>query len=315
MAPRLTFCVPTYEGAAFLPRTLASLLAVRGDAEGGASAIEIVVGDDASTDGSADLAREIAAKDAESHPGGGSARIAVHAFRDNLGLAGNWNRTLRLARGEFVCLFGQDDLARPDFAERLVGLLARHPECGMAFGAREFHVADEESRQVVGDFFERRYPEMMRPFNERLARLAQSPSSDEVIAPEVLIDEALRFQFEINLIGEPSFVVMRRGHPALAAGFDEQMQQMVDWELWTRFFAAGPIARTPEIVGTYHVHARGSSMKNARLSRHYREFDHLLGVTLARFAGRLTGEQVGALEARRTEVQRLAIEHAAKEKA
>lgn len=291
---RLTFCVPTWNGAPFLERTLAALLAVQG------AALEVIVGDDASDDGSAELARAFARRRDD-------ARVQVHAFRERLGLAGNWNRTLRLARGDYVCLFGQDDLCRPDFAQRLVGRLERHPGCALAFGRRDFVIADEQSRAAMGDFFERRYPEMMKPFEARVRELG------EVIPARVMLDEALRFQFEINLIGEPSFAVFRRDHPAVAAGFDERMQQMIDWEFFTRFFAVGPVARCHDVVGSYHVHARGSSLANARLSRHYREFDHLLGVVLERFAVALTAADRTALDARREEVRRLAIEHAARE--
>ncbi len=290
----LSFCVPTWCGAGFLERTLRSLLAVRG------VALEVIVGDDASTDGSAEVARKTAIELKD-------ARVAVHAFRERLGLGGNWNRTLRLARGDFVCLFGQDDVCRPEFAERLVARLERNRGCALAFGRREFHVADEESRRVVGDFFERRYPEMVGPFEARVRELG------EVIPPAVMVDEAMRFRFEINLIGEPSFVVMRRDHPVVAQGFDESMQQMIDWELFTRFFAGAPITRCHEIVGTYHVHQRGSSIANARLSRHYREYDYLLGLMSERFARRLKPEQLRALGERRDEVRQLAVEHAESE--
>jgi glycosyltransferase involved in cell wall biosynthesis len=293
---RLTFCVPTWNGARFLPTTLRALLAVR------SAEIEVVIGDDASEDGSAEVARWVASEC-------GDRRVTVHAFRERLGLAGNWNRVLRLARGDFVCLFGQDDRCRPDFAEKLVSLLERHRDCALAFGRRDFELADEESRRGVGDFFERRYPEMLAPFETRLRRVG------EVIPTTVMIEEAMRFQFEINLIGEPSFCIMRRDHPAVALGFDERMKQMIDWEFFTRFFADGPIARCHEVVGTYHVHARGSSLANARLARHYREYDYLIGVTLARFARQLAPDQVLALNERRVEVQRLVLEHTAKESA
>ncbi len=290
----LSFCVPAWNGARFLPQTLKALLAVRG------VELEIVVGDDASDDGSAAIARRTAAELRD-------ARVTVHPFRERLGLAGNWNRTLRLARGDYVCLFGQDDRCRPQFAERLVGLLERHRGCPLAFGRREFELADEESRRAVGDFFERRYPEMVRPFDERLRQVG------EVVPPEVMIAEAMRFTFEINLIGEPSFVVLRRDHPAVARGFDERMEQMIDWEFFTRFFADAPIAQCREVVGTYHVHESGSSIRNARLSRHYNEYDYFLGVALERFAPRLAPDQRRALEERRIEVRRLALDHAAKE--
>ncbi|MSR47362.1 MAG: glycosyltransferase family 2 protein, partial [Planctomycetes bacterium] len=290
---RLTFCVPTWNGAAFLERTLDSLLAVRGPA------IEIVVGDDASDDGTAELARRIASEH-------GDGRITVHAFRERLGLAGNWNRTLRLARGELLCLFGQDDVCRPEFAERLASRLERHRDCGLAFGRRDFAVADDATRATIGDFFTKRYPEMMRPFETRVRELG------EVIPSRVMVDEALRFQFEINLIGEPSFVVFRRDHPAVAGGFDEKMEQLIDWEFFSRFFAAGPVARCHDVIGTYHVHQHGSSQRNRRLSRHYREFGYLLGVVLERFAGALTPADRGTLETRREEVARLALDHEAR---
>jgi glycosyltransferase involved in cell wall biosynthesis len=291
---RLTFCVPTWNGAPFLERTLESLKAVRWPA------VEILVGDDASDDGTPELARRIAAAD----PRG---RIAVHAFRDRLGLAGNWNRVLRLARGEMVCLFGQDDTCRPEFAERLAGRLLRHDGVGLAFGRRDFHVADEPTRAAIGDFFERRYPEMMRPFETRVRELG------ELIPARVMVDEAMRFAFEINLVGEPSFAIFRRDHPAARAGFDEGMQQLIDWEFWTRFFAVGPIARCHDVVGRYHVHQGGSSLANRHLSRHYREYGRLLERVPERFASLLTAADRSALDARSVEVARLAQEHAARE--
>jgi glycosyltransferase involved in cell wall biosynthesis len=293
---RLTFCVPTWNGAHFLPTTLRLLLAVRG------VDVEVIVGDDASEDGSAEVARRVASEL-------GDRRVFVYAFRERLGLAANWNRVLRLAHGDFVCLFGQDDRCRPDFAQKLVGLLERNRDCALAFARREFEIADEQSRNVVGEFFEQHYPGMLAPFEARLLAVG------EVIPTAVMLEEAMRFRFEINLIGEPSFCLVRRNHPAVVRGFDERMEQMIDWEFFTRFFADGPIARCHDVVGTYRLHARGSSLANARLSRHYREYDYLIGITLARFARQLAPGQVRALEMRRVEVQRLAAEHAAKESA
>jgi glycosyltransferase involved in cell wall biosynthesis len=129
----------------------------------------VIVADDGSDDGSAEAARRALAE----LPAADGARVAVHAFRERLGLAGNWNRVLRLARGDYVCLFGHDDRCRPGFAEQLVPLLERHRDCALAFGRREFELADEATRRAMGEFFERRYPEMIAPFEARLRATAR----------------------------------------------------------------------------------------------------------------------------------------------
>lgn len=279
---KLSVCVPTYNGSAFLRSCLASVLAQDED-------LELLVGDDASTDDTLDVARGFA-----------DTRVRVHAFQSRAGLAGNWNRLLQLAQGEFVSLVGQDDHVRPTWAQTLVGLLDRHPEATLAFGRRAFAFEDDESRAAVGDFFEHRYPAMLAPFHAAIGELI--PSSQ-------MIEQAMRFCFEINLIGEPSFVVVRRDTPAVRAGFDAGMSQLIDWEFFTRHFVHTPIAHSPALVGTYRIHARAASIGNAPLARHYREFDHLLHVVRRRFEARLTAAQAGQLADRHREVERLVAEH------
>ena len=245
--------VPTWNGARFLGRCLESLLAQE------EVDLEVVVCDDASEDDTLEIAR-----------GFTDPRVRIHSHDRRLGLAGNWNRARSLARGETFSLVGQDDWVEPRWAFSLTRLLAEHPEAALAFGDRHFHVADEVSRHKVGDFFERVYPEMLEPFRERLL------ATGTLVPSQVMIEEAMRFCFEINLVGEPTFLAVRREHPAALAGYDPSMAQMIDWEFTTRFFLDGPVVHTPERLGTYHVHARGQSIENAPLSRHYREYAYLM---------------------------------------
>jgi hypothetical protein len=198
---------------------------------------------------------------------------------------------------------GQDDLLSDRWATTLVGLLENHPQAALAFGRRSFEFEDEESKAAVGDFFLHRYPEMIEPFYRRIG---------EVIEPRAMIDEAMRFRFEINLIGEPSFVVVRNDHPAVAAGFDPGLSQMIDWEFFTRLFDC-PVVHSTANVGSYHIHSAGQSVENAPLSRHYREYDHLLGIVMQRFAGILDAEQMESLKVRRDEVVALRAEWEHKE--
>ena len=261
-------------------RCLASVLAQQG------VELEVVIGDDASDDDTLAVAREV-----------DDPRVAVHGFGERAGLAGNWNRCWQLAQGDYAALVGQDDWLEPDWGRSLVGLLEAHPDADLAFGRRRFEFADAEARAAIGEFFEREYPAILARFYARIS---------DVVPPRVMIEEALRHRFEINLIGEPAFSVVRRKSPAAREGFHPDLAQLVDWEFAMRFFIDRPILHCPRELGVYRIHASGASVEN--VPRHYAECVVLLSSVLRRFGNRLTDEQRRALGVRRDEVRRLAAD-------
>src|SRR5437868_2369150 len=96
--PLVSVLVPAFNDAAFLAEALDSVLAQD------VYSLEVIVSDDASTDGTLDVARAYAARD-------GRVRVLVNA--ENLGMTRNWNRALAEARGEFVLKLDADDAIKP----------------------------------------------------------------------------------------------------------------------------------------------------------------------------------------------------------
>lgn len=94
----ITIIVPTFNQANFLPAALDSLLAQT------YSNWETVVVNDGSTDNTAQVANEYAARDQ---------RIRV-IHQPNGGVASALNTALRHARGEWICWLSSDDLFEPD---------------------------------------------------------------------------------------------------------------------------------------------------------------------------------------------------------
>ncbi|HTU24668.1 MAG TPA: glycosyltransferase family 2 protein [Pirellulales bacterium] len=93
---KFSICIPNYNYERYLGRTLRSVLDQQ-DAE-----FEILVSDNASTDGSVALAESFA-----------DPRIQVRINATNVGFAGNLDRAARLASGQWQIMLSSDDLIRP----------------------------------------------------------------------------------------------------------------------------------------------------------------------------------------------------------
>jgi glycosyltransferase involved in cell wall biosynthesis len=131
-APLVSVFVPTYNHAAFIRAAVMS--AVEQDYPN----LQVVVGDDGSTDGTAQIVAELAAR----HPDRMTAILGEH-----VGLPRNCNRILDACRGEYVAFFSGDDLFLPGKIRRQVEWLEADPRrliCG-----HDIDVFDSETGRVV----------------------------------------------------------------------------------------------------------------------------------------------------------------------
>ena len=94
MSIRLSICIPTYNRAAFLGYALDSIIAQATDE------VEIVVSDNASTDGTEALIRDYQTR---------FPRIRYHRNSENLGADRNFLKVVEIAQGEYCWLLGSDD--------------------------------------------------------------------------------------------------------------------------------------------------------------------------------------------------------------
>jgi GT2 family glycosyltransferase len=132
---RAAVVIPSWNGAHFLGECLASLLAQTHPAE-------IVVVDNGSTDGTAELVRE-------------RFPSVTHLRLDsNHGFAGAVNAGIApaLASGvDYVALFNNDAVAEPDWLERLIACAETHPEAGIV--TSKLLLSDGVHIDSTGDFY------------------------------------------------------------------------------------------------------------------------------------------------------------------
>jgi glycosyltransferase involved in cell wall biosynthesis len=104
--------MPVYNGADFIRHSIASILAQ--DYQD----FELIICDNASTDETEAICRELAERDP---------RIRYYRNNRNIGAAGNYNRVFQLSRGEFFKWAAHDDECYPALVRRCVEFLDGAP--------------------------------------------------------------------------------------------------------------------------------------------------------------------------------------------
>ena len=131
--PTLSIGLPTYNGERFLAEALDDLLAQT------FTDLEVIVSDNASTDGTEVIARSYAARDP---------RVRYVRQPVNLGAAGNHNAVLALARGRYFAYASDDDRYAPTLFTRCLEILRARPELALVHSADGFI---DESGAVVAE--------------------------------------------------------------------------------------------------------------------------------------------------------------------
>ena len=117
--PSVTVVIPCYRYGHYLPEAVARTLAQPG------VAVEIVIVDDASPDGSGEVAETLAE---------GCPNVSVIRHHKNLGHIATYNDGLSVARGDYVVLLSADDLLAPGALVRATSMLENHPQVGLVYG-------------------------------------------------------------------------------------------------------------------------------------------------------------------------------------
>ena len=131
-APRLSIAIVNWNTRDLLLDALAGIYA-----SSPPFAFEVIVVDNASTDGSA-------AAIAERFP-----QVVLVANADNSGYARGNNQAIERARAAYILLLNPDVLLPPDALERVVAFMEEHPDAG-ALGVRQIHPDGRLQRSVRG---------------------------------------------------------------------------------------------------------------------------------------------------------------------
>ena len=228
-APLVSVLIPTYNGARFLQETLES---ARSQTH---TELEILVGDDASTDDTPAILERAAAADP---------RIRVIRHAENVGAFDNPVILLEQARGTYIKYLLHDDLLEPDCIATLVSAMEADPGARLAFSRRT--QIDERGRGL--------------PEEPHLTALSDGPGTFDATE---FADRNL--ELGVNLIGELTAVLFRRADVpdprSLWHVNGYRLAANGDFALWLSLLAQGPRAfYTPRALSHFRRHREQRSM-------------------------------------------------------
>ena len=123
----ISVVIPSYNRADTVGQTIESILAQKVDAD-----IEIVIGDDCSTDN----AREVLTQYKEKHPD--VIRLLFH--EENMGLGANWATCVKACKGKYICNCDNDDYWHNEHKLQIqLDYMESHPECNICITNHRTH--------------------------------------------------------------------------------------------------------------------------------------------------------------------------------
>jgi hypothetical protein len=182
----------------------------------------------------------------------GDARIRFSPTGEDLGAARNHTRLIQAGTAPYVAILHDDDRWDPEFLQRRVEFLERHPECGFVFGANV--EIDEQGRETG---------------RSRIVA-EEGVHRPEEFAPTLVAH---------NVIGVPTVLVRRSAYEAVGLEFDEHSLAF-DYEMWLRLAIRFPVGYLHAWDSDYRVHRAQATLTTRRRGNErlhmYAKIDELL---------------------------------------
>jgi glycosyltransferase involved in cell wall biosynthesis len=214
--PLITIIVLSYKSSRYILETLDSVLAQS------YPLMELIVADDASPDDSVKLAQTWVAEH-------GNRFTTAHVIgaEKNTGIAGNCNRAMAMATGEWIKLIAADDILMPECLSGFAEEISKGTDAAVLFSRME--KIDEHSN-YLGPYY---YPGIFFGFG---------------------VDKQLTYLLHHNYLTAPS-ALMRTLDLREAGLFDEAYPMMEDLPVWIKFLELGKRIRgVDKTLVRYRVH-------------------------------------------------------------
>lgn len=232
--PLVSICIPAYNSGKYICATLESILKQT------YSNLEIIITDDHSVDNTCAIVE--AFKDP---------RIKLFRNEANLGVPGNWNRSIELANGDFIKIMGADDILAVDCIEKQVSILCNPVYDQISLVTSYKNVIDKNGKLLF----------CRKTFNEIII-------SGKSAIKLSLIDGT-------NLIGEPVAGLFRKSDFDRIGGYKSDFKYLIDLEFWNRLISNSHLYLFHEPL--YSFRLSGNSLSRNLIQLQKQEYVRFFG--------------------------------------
>ena len=228
-SPRVSVGIPVYNAEAFLAQTIESMLGQD------YNDLEIVISDNASTDGTEAICRRYAALDA---------RVRYYRSDINRGATWNFNEVFRRSRGEYYKWQAYDDLCLPTFISSCMREFDRGPASLVLVYPRSATI--DENGRPQPQFVERSIASCDSRPERRLAMVLQNLTMASQFYGLIRASELRKTRLlgsfvaadyvllaEMAVLGElrevPDILFLRRVHPRISTYANRSAAELLQW--------------------------------------------------------------------------------------
>ncbi len=239
MKPQVSVIIPNYNHARYLRERIESVL--RQDYDD----YEVIILDDASTDGSRDIIREY-----EGHP-----RVShVVANEQNSGTPFlQWDKGISLAQGEFVWIAESDDVADTQLLSTVVRELAKRSDAVVGFV--HSRLIDEDGRLMQ--------------------RVWHKTNSDSVLTYDGRTF-VMQKMLTSNYIYNASMAVFRKSAYAAVSRHYKDYNFCGDWAFWMDIALKGSVVEVCRVLNSYRLHSRQTTEQSLKYGGKWLETGEIL---------------------------------------
>lgn len=225
MKPLVTICIPTYNSAAYIEDTLRSLTKQTYEN------IEIIIGDNASDDNTKQLVEDYRLNH--------DSRVIYYKNDVNIGYAGNCNKLVSLARGDFISIYHSDDIYSDEIVRKQVDYLIRNKEVAGCF--TNYMTIDSNGNEKKN-----RHLKLFDIFKKKEIKFNYLEAVNSIV------------ESGCNPFFCPSSMLRKSAYD-LSGGYDEKIKYIEDQDLWIRILEKNNLSVINEKLVKYRIHPQQGS--------------------------------------------------------